>query len=100
MSFHRSSDEKREQIEKLERLEESLKEDNSSNNNYGEEISRTAWKLNRETGIDYQQADMEELVFKYADHFKDLYEEDPSNVLDYIEQFDGDIDIAIDSFEK
>lgn len=99
MSFHKSDDEKREEIEELERLEQSLTEDNSSYDNYGQEISRAAWRLNRETGADYKQGDMEELVSNYAEHFEEFYEEDPENVLDYVEQFDGDIDSAIDSFE-
>lgn len=100
MSFHKSSEDKKKEIKRLEEFEENIVENDSSGEDYGSEISRDAWKLNRETGIDYKQEEMEELVFNYAEHFKNFYEEDPGNVLDYLEQFGGDIDSAIASFEK
>lgn len=100
MSFHGSSEDKKKEIEQLEEFEQSIIEDNSSGKDYGTEISRAAWKLNRETGVDYKQGEMEELVFNYAEHFEDFYEEDPGNVLDYLDRFDGDIDTAIASFEE
>jgi len=40
------------------------------------------------------------LVSNYVEYFGEFYEEDPENVLDYLEQFDGYIDTAIASFEE
>lgn len=100
MSFHRSSEDTKEEIERLEEFEQSIVGDNSSDKDYDSEISRNAWTLNRETGVDYKQNKMEELVSNYAEHFGEFYEEDPENVLDYLEQFNGDIDTAIASFEE
>ncbi len=100
MSFHGSSEDKKEEIERLEEFEQTIVEDNSSGEDYDPEISKAAWKLNRKTGADYKQSEMEELVFNYAEHFRDFYEEDLENVLDYLEQFNGDIDTAIASFKE
>jgi len=100
MSFHKSSEDKKEEIERLEEFEKSIVEESSPGKDYRPEISRAAWKLNRDTGIDYKQSEMEELVSNYAEHFRDFYEEDTGNVLDYLEQFNGDIDGAISSFEE
>jgi len=58
MSFHRSSEDTKEEIERLEEFEQSIVEDNSSDKDYDSEISRNAWKLNRENGFDYKQSKM------------------------------------------
>lgn len=99
MSFHNSDEETRKEIEELERLEQGLYEDESSDENYGPEISSTAWELNKRNGLDNNIDEMKELVASYADNFGRLYEEDPTYVLDYLERFDGNIDAAIESFE-
>jgi hypothetical protein len=100
MSFHRPSEDKKEEIEQLEEFEQDIVEDDPSGEGYGTDISRTAWELNKEKGANYKQNKMEELVFNYAEHFRDFYEEDPENVLDYLERFDGNINSAIASLEE
>lgn len=100
MSFHGSGDEMKKEIEELEKLEQDLSQDSSSEKEYGSEISREAWLLNKETNIDYDHENMKELVSRYSEHFEEFYENDPSNVLDYLDQFDGDIDAAINSFRE
>ena len=54
----------------------------------------------KNTDYEHGQKRMEDLVYNYSERFEQLYEEDPSNVIDYLERFNGDIEEAIESLEE
>lgn len=84
MSFHRTGDTRRSQIE---RLKESL-----NSRQVDPEISRYASSLAEELDEDHdhRQDELETLLVSYRQTFREFYEQDPvGNTKDYLERFDS-----------